>query len=176
MLKNYVGLVPPKSEKMHIIEHMMDQILCKEYANIVCPQTEKFTDSLRSQLRNVKEQKYCIVVHCTEQIHEVFLLAKEYDLLGLRYYWFLAEFIKMDQKATALPDHVLTVELNYRNDESKLGDSGCGHENYLNDAFMVVAGLKSVYGTSLDRNMIGRYDERYNVRLFQFQIFHNNSQ
>ncbi|CAB4007716.1 Hypothetical predicted protein [Paramuricea clavata] len=152
--KNYVSLVPPESERLHVIKDILGHMSCEEPVNIpaTCLQSETSIDSnLRSQLRNAKELNFCIVVHCTEKLHRIFLLAKEYDLLGPRYRWFLTSFMEINWTLKELPENLISIELNHNNGVAKLQHGGCGHPSYLNDAFMLVTSLESELRTDFAR-------------------------
>ena len=132
--------------------------MCKHHAKITCSQFDQHMENnLRRQLRDAQGSSLqCIVVHCVHKIHDIFLFAKEYDLLGSKYRWFLTAFVEIDKSFKELPENLISVEMSYHNRISKQGYTECGHESYMNDALMVVASVKHALETDLAENEIGR--------------------
>lgn len=155
-LQNYVSLVPSASEKLRIIGDILNHILCKETANITCNMSDDAVDNdIRSQLNATKEMNFCIVVHCTERLREIFLVANEYDLLGTQYRWFLLNYVAIDQTFEKLPENLMLIELTHYDDQSKQGHTSCGNVNYLDDALVLIANLGKDFGRGFNRRSNG---------------------
>lgn len=147
--------MPPYSEKLNIIKDILGHTLCKDHVKITCSQLDQSIESnIRYQLRDAQGSDFqCIVVHCTQKLHAIFLLAKEYDMLGPKYRWFLTAFVEIDESFKELPENLISVELSYYSRISKLGDTECGHESYLNDGLVLVASMKQALETDFERNI-----------------------